>query len=136
MTQTIKNQVSNQGELKFLYIGQLFAYSFVTVDSTEILCMPKRSLSKVSCLVCLHFLYVSCLFIKHHFTCSLITIGSTEILCMPKRSSFIARHFISSTFFCESAVCLLISQNINKKLIEILATKVVPMEKSTVFHKY
>ena len=58
---------------------------------------------------------VSCLFTKHILPCSFVTVDGTEILCMPKRRSSIARHSIPSTFFCGSAVCLLISQNVNKK---------------------
>ena len=62
---------------------------------------------------------VSCLFIKHLLTSGFITVDGTEKLCQPKRREFIAGHSISSTFFCTSAVCLLISQNVNKKLIGI-----------------
>ena len=63
------------------------------------------------------FVYkVSCLFTKHILASGFVAVDSTEILCTPKRSSSIARHFISSTFFCRSAVCLLISQNVNKKI--------------------
>ena len=58
---------------------------------------------------------VSCLFTKHILPCSFVTVDGTEILHTPKRRSSIARHSIPSTFFCGSAVCLLISQNVNKK---------------------
>ena len=60
---------------------------------------------------------VSCLFTKHFLTCGFVTVNGTEKLCSPKRRALIAGHSISSTFFCTSAVCLLISQNVNKKLI-------------------
>ena len=69
---------------------------------------------------------VSCLFRKQLFSCSFITIDSTEILCMSNCSSSIAGHFIPSTFFCGSAVCLLISQNINKELIKFWPQKLSP----------
>ena len=62
---------------------------------------------------------VSCLFTKHILPCSFVTVYGTEILHTPKRRSSIARHSIPSTFFCWSAVCLLISQNVNKKMIGI-----------------
>ena len=62
---------------------------------------------------------VSCLFTKHLLTCGMETVGGTEKLCQPKRRALIAGHSMSSTFFCTSTVCLLISQNVNKKLIEI-----------------
>ena len=55
------------------------------------------------------------MFTKHILPCSFVTVDGTEILRTPKRRSSIARHSIPSTFFCGSAVCLLISQNINKK---------------------
>ena len=58
----------------------------------------------------------SCLFTKHILPCSFVTVDGTEILRTPKRRSSIARHSIPSTFFCESAVCLLISQNVNKQI--------------------
>ena len=62
---------------------------------------------------------VSCLFTKHILSSGFVNIDHTEILCTPKRCSSIALHFTSSTFFCQSAVCLLISQNVNKKPIGI-----------------
>ena len=58
---------------------------------------------------------VSCLFTKHILASGFETVDGTEILRTPKRRSSIARHSIPSTFFCGSAVCLLISQNVNKK---------------------
>ena len=56
-------------------------------------------------------------YIKHLLTCGFVTVDSTEKLCQPKCKASIAGHSIPSTFFCTSAVCLLISQNVNKKLI-------------------
>ena len=56
-------------------------------------------------------------YIKHLLTCGFVTVDSTEKLCYPKFKASIAGHSIPSTFFCTSAVCLLISQNVNKKLI-------------------
>ena len=58
---------------------------------------------------------VSCLFIKHLLTSGFITVDGTEKLCQPKRREFIAGHSIPSTFFCTSAVCLLIGHNVNAK---------------------
>ena len=76
------------------------------------------------------------MFTKHILPCSFVTVDGTEILRTPKRRSSIARHSIPSTFFYGSAVCLLISQNINKKLAEISAIKVISMIYSTFFHAY
>ena len=55
----------------------------------------------------------------HKSCCGFVTIDSTETLCIPKHLQSIAGHFTPSTFFCYSAVCLLISQNVNKKMMEI-----------------
>ena len=65
-----------------------------------------------------HFM-VSCLFRKHLLTYGFVTVDGTEKLHQPKRRASIAGHSISLSFFCTSAVCLLISQNVNKKLIGI-----------------
>merc|ERR1711894_854589 len=61
-----------------------------------------------------HFM-VSCLFTKHILTCGYVTVDGEEKLCLPKRRASIAGHSIPSTFFCTSAVCLLIGQNVNAK---------------------
>ena len=65
------------------------------------------------------FTYKSAVCLQNKFDRGFITIDGTEMLCTSKRSSSIARHFIPSTFFCQSAVCLLKSQNVNKKPIGI-----------------
>ena len=65
-----------------------------------------------------HFM-VSCLFTKHILTCGFVTVDGTEKLHQPKRGASIAGHSMSLTFFCTTAVCLLIGQNVNKKLMGI-----------------
>ena len=84
---------------------------------------------------------VSCLFTKHLLTCGIETVDGTEKLCQPKCRALIAGHSISSTFFCTSAVCLLISQKINVKnsrshfitvrLVEIAIFAYILVNKST-----
>ena len=64
---------------------------------------------------CNFYLMVSCLFKKHLLTCGFITVHGTEKLCQPKCGAYIAGHSISLTFFCTSAVSLLIGQNVNAK---------------------
>ena len=65
------------------------------------------------------YFMVSCLFRKHLLTYGFVIVDGTEKLHQPKRRASIAGHSISLSFFFRSAVCLLISQNVNKKLIGI-----------------
>ena len=55
------------------------------------------------------------MFTKHILASGFVTVDGTEILRMPKRRSSIAGHFVLLQFFHMSAVCLLTSQNVNKK---------------------